>query len=48
MRRVADYREDWKPQRLVTEDRLRNVRQQVLRLVLEAEAETGSGGDDVE
>jgi uncharacterized protein (UPF0332 family) len=37
MRRAADYREEWKPQRLVTEDRLVKARQEILKLVEEAE-----------
>ena len=52
MRRSADYREEWKPQRLVTEDRLGKARQEILKLCQEAEANVdnfaGSCGDDVD
>jgi len=37
MRRAADYREEWKPQRLVTLDRLGKARQEILKLCQEAE-----------
>ena len=37
LRRAADYREDWSPARMVTEDRLRKVRTNVLLLCDEVE-----------
>lgn len=41
MRRAADYREEWKPQRFVTEDRLGKARQEILKLCQEAERDIG-------
>ncbi len=40
MRESADYGEDWTPQRLVSEDRIRKARTQVLLLCAEIEAGT--------
>jgi len=39
MREAADYREEWRPQRRVTEDRLGKVEQAVERLEAEIRAE---------
>jgi len=43
MRRAADYREDWKPQRLVTENRLRKTVTEVVRLCEETQSEIRKG-----
>jgi uncharacterized protein (UPF0332 family) len=43
MREAADYREDWKPQRPVSEDRLNKARTQVLILCGETEAGIDQG-----
>jgi uncharacterized protein (UPF0332 family) len=47
IRRAADYREEWKPQRLVTEDRLGKARQEVLKLCQEAEAKIEEDGPEL-
>jgi len=41
LRRAADYREEWKPQSLVTDDRLGKARQEILKLCQETEADIG-------
>ncbi len=43
MREAADYREDWKPQRPVSKDRLHKARTQILILCSEAEVGIDQG-----